>query len=340
VVADIARHSSSANGLQPLSLARHWREVLDLIELAFGDALDLEAQRALRSMRLPPLLTPVIGFFDHLAPPGEGMMPGYVWLEHGHVVGTASVRRVHPFNQGWLISNVAVHPDYQGRGIGRALMEACLDFAEDFGGTWVVLQARGDNHVARHLYASLGFQAIGEIVRFHKETARVPDDLPPSSVELSLRPAGWSDGRPLRRLAQALTSYDILWPDNLNRELYETGLFGRLSARLRGRQRQWWLQDRSPEDTGRRNHGIFAAVGIERDRDLPWHRLRILIKPRAQSETLAVALAEFGLQQLSTLPLEPVEIEHPASDQDTQAALAKVGFHPVYSLVHMRLNLR
>ena len=117
-------------------------------------------------MRPPFGLATVIGLLDSLALPGEGMMPGFVWLEGGRAVGTASVRRVRPYNHGWLVSNVTVHPNWQGRGIGRALLEASLDFAQDHGGSWVVLQVRNDNTVARQLYESLGFHSIGEIVQY------------------------------------------------------------------------------------------------------------------------------------------------------------------------------
>jgi GNAT superfamily N-acetyltransferase len=136
VIAQTANHQAASNGLHPLRLRHHWRPVLSLIELAFGEALDAEARRALQGMRPPALIAPLIALLDDLSPPGEGMMPGFVWLENGHVIGTASVRRVHASSRGWLISNVAVHPEKQGRGIGRALLEACLDLAQDHGGTF------------------------------------------------------------------------------------------------------------------------------------------------------------------------------------------------------------
>ena len=60
VVADTVRRGSSPDGLQPLRLARDWRQVIPLIELAFGEDLDAEARRALRSMRLPPGLSGLI----------------------------------------------------------------------------------------------------------------------------------------------------------------------------------------------------------------------------------------------------------------------------------------
>lgn len=338
MVADTVRRGSTADGLQPLNLAHHWRQVLKLIELAFGDDLDVEAQRALRSMQLPPPLAPLIGLLDSLSPPGEGMMPGFVWLEGGRVVGTASARRVHTLNRGWLISNVAVHPDWQGRGIGRALLEAAVDYAEDYGGRWIVLQVRSSNAVARRLYESVGFKRVGEMVRLRKtKIEKQGGALQPTG----LRPARWSEGSALSRLARTVTPHDVLWADVLTRELYETGPLSKLAARLRGRRRQWWVLEkrRSGDGIGWAGAGLKAAVGIEVDRRNPWHRLRLLIAPQAQDELLAAKLIGFGLRQLAEAPPLPVEIEHPEGDKATQAALDKTGFERVYSLVHMRLDL-
>jgi len=332
VVPAALSRTSSTDGLQPLRLARDWRQVLELIEFAFGEELDVEAQRALRSMRLPLLLAPVVSALDRMAPPGESMMPGFVWLEGGRVVGTTSVRRLHSLNSGWLVSNVAVHPDWQGRGIGRALLEASLNFAQDHGGTWAVLQVRDNNPSARSLYESLGFQAIGQVRRLRKSRA---NSHPTTVVAHGLRQARWYDGSALSRLARMLTPHDMLWADNLNRDLYTTGPLSQLANRLHGLRRSWWVQ----EKPGGGSPDLRAAVGVDVDARTPWHRLRLMVRPEAQDEVLAKKLVAFGLNQLANAAPKPVEIEHPASDEATQAALAEVGFTPLYVLVHMRLEL-
>ena len=348
MVADTVRRGSLANGLQPLRMARDWRQVVPLIELAFGEDLDPEARRALHSMRLPPLLAPFIALSDSLSPPGEGMMPGFVWFESGHVVGTASVRRIQPFNHGWLISNVAVHPNWQGRGIGRALLEASLDLAQDHGGAWVVLQVRESNLVARRLYESLNFHSIAEVTRLRKSTI---NEMTPAPLHQAFRPARWSDGSALSRLTRTLTPRDVLWVDSLNRDLYKTGPLSRLMARLRGCRRRWWVLDASDcESYDRLKHTrasgdwvgyrFCAAVGVEQDPRTPWHRLRVLVLPEAQDERLAERLVAFGLAQMDNSLALPVEVEHPASDEATLSALAKAGFEPLYALIHMRLNLK
>lgn len=57
----------------------------------------------------------------------------------------------------WNIHDVAVLPGARGRGVGRAMIEACLATAEEAGCSAVTLEVRHDNAPARHLYASLGF---------------------------------------------------------------------------------------------------------------------------------------------------------------------------------------
>ena len=52
---------------------------------------------------------------------------------------------------------MGVLPSYRGRGLGRQLLQACIDKAKANGITRIVLQARADNQVAIKLYESVGF---------------------------------------------------------------------------------------------------------------------------------------------------------------------------------------
>ena len=330
MLAQTVRRCPPADGLRLLNLARDWQQVIDLIEIAFGDSLDAEARRALHSMRLPGSLAPLLALLDGWSPPGEGTMPGFVWEQGGRVVGAAGVRRVHSLSRGWLVSNVAVHPDWQGRGIGRAMLEAALDFARGYGGAWVVLQVRDDNQAARRLYDSLGFRVIAQVARLRR--AGVGAALVPAASR-RLRLAGWLDGIALLQLARALTPHDVFWADTMNRDLYQTGPLSRLTGWLQGYSRRWWVLD----EPGR---AFQAAVGVEVNSRNAWHRLRLLILPEAQNEKLASDLVAFGLAQLAGARPLPVEIEQPESAQEVQSALLGAGFEPTCSLAHMRLDIK
>lgn len=59
------------------------------------------------------------------------------------------------------ITNVAVHPAWRRRGIGRLLLQSAIEFAEAAGGKRITLEVRRTNLVAQHLYQSFGFRSVG-----------------------------------------------------------------------------------------------------------------------------------------------------------------------------------
>ena len=65
------------------------------------------------------------------------------------------------FNEGH-ITNVAVHSDYRGEGIGKKLLEYGLSQALENGIDAVTLEVRPSNRVAIELYTNFGFEAVGK----------------------------------------------------------------------------------------------------------------------------------------------------------------------------------
>ncbi|MGV0033573.1 MAG: ribosomal protein S18-alanine N-acetyltransferase [Candidatus Azotimanducaceae bacterium WSBS_2022_MAG_OTU7] len=57
--------------------------------------------------------------------------------------------------------NVCVHPDYQGHGFGRALVEHLLERARAEKAATIFLEVRPSNTAACKLYDKLGFNEIG-----------------------------------------------------------------------------------------------------------------------------------------------------------------------------------
>ena len=90
---------------------------------------------------------------------------GIGWRTVRIVLGDKAVflrsARLHGGHQARLLS-LAVHPDAQGQGLGRALVTASLAHLESAGAKTVRLEVRPDNIPARHIYESLGFQPRGE----------------------------------------------------------------------------------------------------------------------------------------------------------------------------------
>jgi ribosomal-protein-alanine N-acetyltransferase len=64
--------------------------------------------------------------------------------------------------QGMHITRVAVHPEHQRQGIGRALLVRLLRFGRRRGALRITVNTQSDNPRSRRLYRSLGFSEMGE----------------------------------------------------------------------------------------------------------------------------------------------------------------------------------
>ena len=85
-------------------------------------------------------------------------LSGIVWEENGKIVGNVSlVAHNYKGRKITLIANVATHPDYRRRGIGRALTERAMLQARQKGAKELWLQVRDDNPTAIKIYKDLGF---------------------------------------------------------------------------------------------------------------------------------------------------------------------------------------
>ncbi len=159
----LSNTASSSAGVYPLDIERDLPEVVRLIEVGFAEELDPQGWAMLRQMQ--ELARRPSWWLRQNA--HEVQLNGFVWREGGHVIGNASLRRAAPWsNGGWMIGNVVVDKAYRGRGIGRALMQACLLDARRKGGSWVGLEVRSNNEPARTLYEHLGFTAVGEVIHW------------------------------------------------------------------------------------------------------------------------------------------------------------------------------
>ena len=67
------------------------------------------------------------------------------------------------------IDNIAVFPQYRGRGVGRAVTQALIEKAKENGGAFITLEVRASNTPAIALYTSLGFETAGVRKRFYTD---------------------------------------------------------------------------------------------------------------------------------------------------------------------------
>jgi ribosomal-protein-alanine N-acetyltransferase len=95
------------------------------------------------------------------------------WLEgflvaekDGEVIGFV-VLVLTPEGEGRVFA-IAVDSRYRGKGVGRTLLKAAFNTLRKREIGYVRLEVRVSNHIAQHLYRSLGFLEIGFIPFYYK----------------------------------------------------------------------------------------------------------------------------------------------------------------------------
>ncbi|HUV74741.1 MAG TPA: GNAT family N-acetyltransferase [Anaerolineae bacterium] len=166
MLAGLVERDTSARGLRAFNPLLDLRPTTELIELAFGEALDPLSRETLQEMRaLAWLLGPLFWLLSAIRSPLADTYSGYVWVEESRIVGNVTVHRRHGEKQGWFISNVAVHPDHRHKGIARHLVTAGLEMARQRGAQRISLEVRANNVTARKLYEDLGFREVDSASR-------------------------------------------------------------------------------------------------------------------------------------------------------------------------------
>jgi len=327
MVAHATSGSSIAPGLRPINSMRDVVEVTALIERTFADDMDASSRSHMREMRW---LGMAFGWLDWFASPGQGFMPGYAWVEDGQIVGNVTVRKLSAFGRGWMIGNVAVAPEWRGRGIARQMMEASIELVRHNHGDWIALQVRTDNEIARNLYQTLGFVTTGEGVQFECHTPvtdRAARPLPIPGVRL--RPARAGDMDQLYTMAQSGVPDTARWAEPVYRSLFDVSSEQSLADWVSGGRRVWRVIEGVDQ--------LQGAALLEIKRRRRWAQLHVWIVSACRGQYEDV-LIDSVLAELNT-PTDLVVARVPGEHIAQRVALATRGFRQVRALTSMKLTL-
>ncbi|MGD2148157.1 MAG: GNAT family N-acetyltransferase [Anaerolineae bacterium] len=322
-----AQAVESGGRVRPFDPFRDLEQVVTLIGIAFGDRLDPAGRVTLDRMRRLARAGPLLQWFWLLAGKATAA-PGLVWDVRGHLVGNVSLRRSRS-RGGYLIGNVVVHPEWQGRGIGRALMRAAMNRASDRGARWIGLEVRADNGVARELYGNLGFQEVGR-TKHMLRPAGMPRGRSGPQVE-SLRRASSRDADALVRLmlsvipAEQRPLLEIREPD------YRPSNDRALEHWLRGEREVWWVADDGD--------GVCAASRVVRTSGRFPNRLEILVRVQHEGRFEQVLVRQ-GIDSLRGSPKKAIEAQLPLPADSAVAALEGAGFRKLRVLIQMKRSLK
>lgn len=333
VSVSVSKPPLTGSGPRPVNLKTDLAPLADLIEIAFADTMDSGGRAAIREMRALSRLGPGLGIVPTMNDLVIGVGMGYVWIEDGRLVGNVSIYSASlPVEapRAWIIANVAVHPDYRGRGIARRLMQDSLASvrARSGGSADVILQVEAPNAKARTLYDSLGFTNDGAFTMWRRGPSRVPDTLHGRLGPYIAR-RSWNEWRAELALAQRARPEalgGIGWLRPVVPSLFRPSVRKAFNdfVNLRSKERLV-VQDGDGPMTG--------SLWIERGFGAGAVQLTLMVDPDAR-EAEDVALLLTALRRFG--PDHTLAIEHPADDTTVSALLERFEFRRVRTLVHMR----
>lgn len=327
--------ASPADGLRPVNLRTDLASLADLIELAFIDSMDQSGRAAVREMRTLSRMGAGLNLLSGMNDLTQGISLGFVWQADDKIVGNVSV---YPANwpselgSAWIIANVATHPAYRGRGIGRRLIDASLDMIQQRGGTTAILQVDADNAVAQRLYQQAGFVVERAWTHWRRSsTGRVPDTVSGTSYITRRRRGDWRAEYALAERLRPAAQGGLGWLRPLHRGLFSKSLWAQIIdwASLRTVER---LAVYDPD-----SQRLPAVMWIENGFASSSVQLTLMVEPESaglhDDALLNLAVRRYGLRQ-------PLSIEHPADEMITGSVLQQYQFRPQRTLVHMRWSVR
>lgn len=320
------------DGLARTHFGRDLYQIAELVELCFAPGMDSSGHAAVQEMKFVARLWPLTWLLMLLDRPGAGT--GYVWRIEGRVIGNVSLYPggSHPrLGQGWLVANVAVHPDYRRQGIALAMMQASLDLARSRHGQWVALQVEADNSAAQELYKQLGFATYETLLVWERTGFRRPS------------PLAGIDTWPVRHRhpGEAAAEADLIlsrarpgamtWGQPIDRSQFRDGFLGNLGSLLSGQvQDRWVLPD--PAHPDRLSGVLWSDISGWRSARLSLFLDPALHDPGGRQALLQVILSNPLFEDWS-LRLETV-----AGDVLIEEILSAAGFRKIRALTQMRCH--
>lgn len=318
-------------GLRAFDPRRDLVALADLIEVAFGAENDQDVAEIARDLRWLASTRWLVWLLNALSGDSSPLMRGMVWTEDGRLVGNVTLTLEDKKRGLWAISNVAVHPDYQRRGIARRLVEAALADAKRRGARLVILQVRTDNATAQRLYAEHGFTTYDTVadlrlLRAHWVNYPMPaiEGLRPREAEDAGRLlALWETTTPQRAQMVRGTPFRLAGPLHRVWARWTDGMFT-------GVRKAEYVVERQ---------GEIVAWLRARPRYLGPHRLRVEVHPQARGAGLELCLVHAGLALLASAPEHDVLVAVSTGHPEALQAFLASGFHTDRVLQQMALEL-
>lgn len=319
------------SGIRPFDIGRDLRPVAELIADAFAHELDPRGNAALREMRIMSHIGALLKILNRSTGEFDDVFGGFVWVEEGAVVGNVTVQKAESSGTRWQIANVAVAPAYRGRGISRQLMAHALDYIQESGGSWAVLQVYAQNDVARHLYNQLHFEEVGGTVDMRIEKVPKVEDQPTIANFRSFSIDQWQS---VYELASSQQKEQMHWWRPPRRIEFQTSFEQMVTEwfwRMAGRKQ---IIRRAVQ----RNQRFDAALILTAMRWRGNHQLQFWVHPDLYGH-YEEPLVHWALATLQEYPRWPVLLSLSTHHSSAIRAAKAFGFREQQTLLTMRYKI-
>ncbi len=327
LAAPVSITGQTVSGPRPISLGKDSRQVLELLDLAFGPLPGGRGHRLLINARRSNIGLPFGPFF-------RGPVPGFVWEEDGRIVGTLSLLASGKPGR-FLIANVAVRPGDRRRGIATGLMSYATEYISKQGGREIFLQVERENEAAMRLYSVLDFAILGEVNRWESTSQRLRSLTAVPNKEFRIRSISNKDERAAYNLDLKCMPPDLHWPEPPSPKKYETGFWRRFGDFFNGRGFNTLVADVPTEQSRRRR--LVGLAMIESEWGKPQElAVRVAADWRGKLER---ALLSNLVAKIKRNRSGKVRISHLAHDEVMNGLLREANFILKRSLRIMRYEL-
>jgi ribosomal protein S18 acetylase RimI-like enzyme len=316
----------SQNQLRTFNPGRDAKAATDLVELCFADTLDPDGQSYLNRLHDTAYRNILIDWMSPFEPASLPRM-GYVWEEAGHLVGYLSlIPFQHQHHSYFLIANVAVHPEYRGRGIGRALTRHALEYGCQHRARSAWLQVRAENVPAVHIYRTEGFVERAQRNSWFSPSASSPSqNIRAANDDFYVRARRSQDWKLQQAWLETFYPSELAWHLPLDRNALAPGFAGSLYRFLNLIHARHWVAQSNREILG-----FLSYLPGEGHADTLWMGLPDLDNSDERNRTLSTLLR---CARRETPRHRPLNLNLPASIQGD--AIREAGFTLQQTLLWM-----
>ncbi len=316
--------SPSHQYIREIQAPHDFLPVADLIELCFAATMDEDGRDFLSSLRKAGRAAQSMEWIPGVREQVSYPLQGFVWEQENRIIGNLSlIPQLFQHHWYYLIANVAVHPDFRQKGIGRALTEHALQHIRALGTGQAWLQVRDDNPVAYNLYKKIGFE---EHCRRDTWLGRSPSskEADPHNA-FDITPRRSSDWPQQKNWLESTYPEEIAWNFRFDGSRFEPGFWKTIYRFFSGVVHHHWALRRQNilkgvatwEPTS--HHADFLWLGVDQD---------------GQDENISHLLRYFFSDFFS---FRPVMVNYPAGQ--AHKAFLENGFHLQHSLIWMKYAL-